>query len=42
MEGRLVEARAEFERAIEVDPSRSGTHAREQIEKIDRLLGPGS
>ncbi|HXV76826.1 MAG TPA: sulfatase-like hydrolase/transferase, partial [Candidatus Polarisedimenticolaceae bacterium] len=39
MEGRLAEARAEFARAIEVDPSRSGAHAREQIERIDRIAG---
>jgi arylsulfatase A-like enzyme len=38
MEGRLIEARAEFERAVEVDPARSGPHARAQIRRIDRLL----
>jgi tetratricopeptide (TPR) repeat protein len=38
MEGRLLEARKAFQRAIEVDPSRSGTHARQQIARIDALL----
>ncbi len=38
MQGRLIEARREFEKAIEIDPVRSGPHAREQIRRIDELL----
>jgi len=38
-EGHLLEARREFERAVEVDPARSGAHARQQIARIDQLLG---
>lgn len=37
MQGRWVDARREFEKAIEVDPARSGDHAREQLRRLDEL-----
>lgn len=41
MAGRFVEARREFERALEVDPIRSGTLATQQIRAVDaHLAGP--
>jgi Flp pilus assembly protein TadD len=38
-EGRLADARRQFVRALEVDPSRSSAHAQEQIDRIDQLMG---
>jgi len=38
MDGRYEEALAEFERAVEVDPVRSGPYARAQIERLRGLL----
>lgn len=39
LRGRLDEALRAFERAVEVDPVRSGPYAREQIRKIRQALG---
>ncbi|NIM60565.1 MAG: hypothetical protein GTO30_02630, partial [Acidobacteria bacterium] len=38
IQGRYEDARKEFEKAIEVDPVRSGPAAREQIRRLDELL----
>ncbi len=38
VQGRLDDALAEFEKAIEMDPVRHGAHAREQIERLRELM----
>lgn len=42
MDGRYSEALAEFERAIEVDPIRSGPYASAQIERLRALIDRGA
>ena len=38
-QGKFVEALREFQRVVETDPVRYGPQAREQIAKLEQLLG---